>query len=124
MTYPSGGEGLHNLYSFSGTKSQETHDWVVDQLPDLFLTTTKVKTQQAVKRWGHHCGDIDLTGYLPNTVGPVTFVLDLRIVYDRVGSSTDPTLNGHLRYPNKLDPSSQKEETYSLILNLYVLILT
>jgi hypothetical protein len=32
-------------------------------------------------------------------------VLDLRIAHDRVGSSTDPTLNGHLRYPNNLDQS-------------------
>jgi hypothetical protein len=32
-------------------------------------------------------------------------VLDLRIVHDRVGSSADPTLNGHLKYPNNLDQS-------------------
>ncbi len=32
-------------------------------------------------------------------------VLDLRIAHDRVGNSTDPTLNGHLRYPNNLDQS-------------------
>ena len=32
-------------------------------------------------------------------------VLDLRIAHDRVGSSTDPTLNGHLRYPDNLDQS-------------------
>ena len=32
-------------------------------------------------------------------------VLDLRIAHDRVGSSTDPTLNGHLRYPTILDQS-------------------
>ena len=32
-------------------------------------------------------------------------VLDLRIAHDRVGSNTDPTLNGHLRYPNDLDQS-------------------
>ena len=32
-------------------------------------------------------------------------VLDLHIAHDRVGSSTDPTLNGHLRYPNNLDQS-------------------
>ncbi len=32
-------------------------------------------------------------------------VLDLRIAHDRVGSSTDPTFNGHLRYPNNLDQS-------------------
>jgi hypothetical protein len=35
----------------------------------------------------------------------VPLVLDLRITHDRVGSSTDPTLNGHLRYRNKLDQS-------------------
>ncbi len=32
-------------------------------------------------------------------------MLDLRIPHDRVGSSTDPTLNGHLKYPNNLDQS-------------------
>ncbi len=32
-------------------------------------------------------------------------MLDLRIAHNRVGSSTDPTLNGHLRYPNNLDQS-------------------
>jgi hypothetical protein len=32
-------------------------------------------------------------------------VLDLRIAHDRVGSSDDPTLNGHLKYPNNLDQS-------------------
>jgi hypothetical protein len=35
----------------------------------------------------------------------VPLVLDLRIAHDRVGSSTDPTLNGHLKYPNNLDQS-------------------
>ncbi len=29
--------------------------------------------------------------------------LDLRIAHDRMGSSTDPSLNGHLKYPNNLD---------------------
>ncbi len=32
-------------------------------------------------------------------------MLDLHITHDRVGSSTDPTLNGQLRYPNNLDQS-------------------
>ncbi len=32
-------------------------------------------------------------------------VQDLRITHDRVGSSTDPTLTGHLKYPNNLDQS-------------------
>ena len=48
------------------------------------------------QHWGQHCGDIELVGYLPNAVGPVSLVLDLRITHDRVGSSTDPTLNGNL----------------------------
>jgi hypothetical protein len=63
------------------------------------------KTQQVVKNRGQHCGDIELTGYLANEAGPVSFVLDLRIPHDRVGSSADPTLNGHLKYPNNLDQS-------------------
>ena len=32
-------------------------------------------------------------------------VLDLRVAHDRVGSSADPALNGHLRHPNNLDKS-------------------
>ena len=78
---------------------------MVDQLADLFRTTHKVKTQQVVKSRGHQCGDIELAGYLANEAGPVPLVLDLRIAHDRVGSSADPTLNGHLKYPNNLDQS-------------------
>jgi hypothetical protein len=69
---------------------------MVDQIPDLFRTTHKVKTQQVVKTRGQHCGDVELPGYLENTVDPVPLVLDLLITHDRVGSSTDPTLNGQL----------------------------
>ncbi len=72
---------------------------------DLFHTTHKVKTQQVVKIRGHHCVDIELGGYLSNVVDPVSLVLDLRVDHNRVVSSTDPTLNGHLRYPNNLDQS-------------------
>jgi hypothetical protein len=35
----------------------------------------------------------------------VPLVLDLRIADDRVGSSTDPNLNEHLKYPNNFDQS-------------------
>ncbi len=35
----------------------------------------------------------------------MTLVMDLRIAHDRVGSRTDPTVNGHLKYPNNLDQS-------------------
>ena len=44
-------------------------------------------------------------GYLANEAGPVPLVLDLRIAHDRVGSSADPSLNGHLKHPNNLDQS-------------------
>jgi hypothetical protein len=64
-----------------------------------------VKTQEVVKNRGQDGGDIELSGYLTNESGPVPLVVDLRIAHDRVGSSDDPTLNGHLKYPNNLDQS-------------------
>ncbi len=35
----------------------------------------------------------------------MALVLDLRIVHERFGSSSDPTLNGHLHYPDDIDRS-------------------
>jgi hypothetical protein len=72
----------------SGAK--KPHDWMVDQIADLFRTTHKVKTQQVIKSRGQYCGDIELTGYLANEAGPVPLVLDLRIAHDRFGSCSDP----------------------------------
>jgi hypothetical protein len=63
------------------------------------LFTLLLKAEVAL--WRH----IALTAYLANEAGPVSLVLDLRIVHDRVGSTTDPTLNGHLKYPNNFDQS-------------------
>jgi hypothetical protein len=54
---------------------------MVDQITDLFRTTHKVKTQQVIKSRGHHCGDIELVGYLANEEDPVTLVMDLRITH-------------------------------------------
>jgi len=85
--------------------AKKAHDWTVDQIADLFHTTHKVKTQEVVKSRGQHCGDVELAGYLANATGPWPLVLNLRVAHDRVGSSTDPALNGHLRYPNNLDKS-------------------
>ena len=82
-----------------------SHDWVVDQLTDLFLTTHKVKTQHVIKNRGRRCGDVELTPYLPNTVDPVSLVLDLRITHDRFRSSSDLNLNRHLHYPNDIGKS-------------------
>ncbi len=95
------GDHLCTCTAHSGVKKD--HDWVIDQLPDLFHTTHKVKTQQVVKIRGHHCGDIELTGYLTNETDPVSLVMDLRVTHDRVNSSADPDLNG--RYPNNLNKS-------------------
>ncbi len=44
-------------------------------------------------------------GYLGNESGPVPLVLDLRITHERIGHSSDLSLNGNLRYPNDKDRS-------------------
>jgi hypothetical protein len=97
------GDHLNTCTSHSGAK--KAHDWMVDQITDLSRTTQIVKTQQFIKSRGHHCGDIELAGYLANAAGPVPLVLDLRIAHDRYGSSSDPSLNGNLHYPNNIDRS-------------------
>ena len=97
------GDHLNTCTTHSG--ANKAHDWMVDEITDLFRTTHKVKTQQVIKSRGQHCGDIDLAGYLTNTTGPVPLVLDLRIAHDRFGSSSDPSLNGNLHYPNNIDRS-------------------
>jgi hypothetical protein len=55
------------------------------------------------RSWGQRCGDIELAANLANAGGPVPLVLDLRIAHERFGSSSDPSINGHLHYPNDLD---------------------
>jgi hypothetical protein len=71
------GDTLNTCPDHSGAK--KTHDWMVDQIADLFHTTHKVKTQQVIKSRGQYCGDIEIVGYLVNVAGPVSLVLDLRI---------------------------------------------
>ncbi len=95
--------------SHSGAK--KAHDWAVDQIADLFRTIHKVKTQQVTKSRGQRCGDIELAGYLANVSGPVPLVLDLRIVHERFGSSSDSSLNGHLHYPNDVCRSLNEAAT-------------
>ena len=74
------GDHISTCNCHSGDK--KTHDWVVDQITDLFRTTTKVKTQQVTRSRGQHCGDVELAGYLDNQAGPVPLVLDLRITHE------------------------------------------
>jgi hypothetical protein len=97
------GDHLCNCTVHSGVK--KTHDWEVEQLTDFFRTTHHTKTQHVTKNRGRHCGHIQLEAYLVNTVGPVSLVMDLHIDHDRFGSSSDPSLNGHLHYPNDIDKS-------------------
>jgi hypothetical protein len=78
---------------------------VVEQLSDLFCTTHTFKTEHVTKIRGRYCGDIELTAYLANASDPVSSVLDLFIAHDRFGSTSDPSLNGHLHYPNDIDKS-------------------
>jgi hypothetical protein len=93
------GDHLCTCTAHSGAK--KAHDWAVDQFADLFRTTHKVKTKQVVKSRGHHCGDIELAGYLANTADPVPLVLDLRIALTVSGV----LLNGKLHCPNDMDKS-------------------
>jgi hypothetical protein len=102
--YPWGySDHLCTCTAHSGAK--KAHDWEVDHFPDLFRTTHKVKTKQVVKIRGQSCGDIELAGYLVNTSRPVPLVLDLLIVHDRFGSSSNPDFNGKLYCPNDMDKS-------------------
>jgi hypothetical protein len=83
---------------------RHTTGWLI-KLLTFFARHIRLKHSRWLKNRGQHCGDVELSGYLANAAGPVSLVLDLRIAHDRVGSSTDPTLNGQLRYPNNLDQS-------------------
>ena len=95
------GDHLCTCTAHSGAK--KAHDWAADQIADLFRPRHKVQTQQVARSRVQRCGDIQLAAYLANAAGPVPLVLDLRIAHERVGSSSDPGINGHLRYPNDLD---------------------
>ena len=97
------GDHLSTCTDHSGAKN--AHDWVVDQITDLLLTTHEVKTQQVAKSRDHLCGDIEIAGYLVNVSGPVPLVLDLLLAHECWGSSADPSLNGNLHYPNDKDRS-------------------
>ncbi len=108
------GDHLCTCTTHSGAK--KAHDWVVNQLAELFHTTHKVKTQQHVtKTGGRHCGHIDLTDHLANVGGSVPLVLDLHIAHDRFESISDSSLNGHLHYPNDIDNSLNKVATDKIL---------
>ncbi len=96
------GDHLCTCTTHSGAKDTRL---AVGQITDLFHTTHTVKTQHITKSWGRYCGDVELAAYLANVADPMPLVLDLHIVHDRFGSSSDRNLNGHLHYPNDVDKS-------------------
>ena len=53
----------------------KVHDWVVDQITDLFRTTHKVKTQQVARNRSQRCGNIEFPGCSP-TCGIESFCGD------------------------------------------------
>jgi hypothetical protein len=89
----------------SHSGDRKTHDCSTDQIADPFCRTNKVRTQQVARSRGQRCGDIELAAYLANAAGLVSLVLDLLITHDLFGSSSVPSLNEHLHYPNDLDGS-------------------
>ena len=79
-----------------------------------FFYPAVIKTIISPVRFLQHfqdCGDIELAGYLVNETDPVPLVLDLRIVHERFGRSSDLSLNGNLLYPNDIDRSLNEDAT-------------
>ena len=56
-------------------------------------------------------GAMRMTQYLNHNPKPSALVLDLRIAHDRWGSSSDPSINGHLHYPYDIDRSLNEAAT-------------
>jgi hypothetical protein len=87
------GDHLETCTVHSGAK--KAHDWTVDQLPDLFRTTHKVKTQQVIKSRGQPCGDIELAGYLPCTTDIVITMTSNLIHLESNGNTVKPPVCIH-----------------------------
>jgi hypothetical protein len=44
----------------------------------------------------------ELAAYLANAADAVPLILDLLIAHERFGSTSDPSIKGHLHYPNDI----------------------
>ena len=77
---------------------------MVSKITDLFQTPHNTESENGTVSGsrGYQCGDIELSGYFTNVGGPVSLVMDLRITHESFGSSSDPSLNGHLHYRNDI----------------------
>ena len=93
--------GIQKVECAISTLDFLAHDWAVEHLADLFHTTHRLKTQQVPRSRIQRCGDIELSAYLANDVGPVPLVLDLSNAHERWGSSSNP--NGQLQLHDPAD---------------------
>jgi hypothetical protein len=89
-------------------------NWLTVSVPRI----TPRRNTLLTKSRGRHCGDLELVSYLANAAGPVPLVLDLRNAHDRFGSSSDPSLNGHLHYPNNIGLTNTHRHNYAWTLNV------
>jgi hypothetical protein len=96
------GDHLCTCTAHSGAK--KAHD---DGRLSNSMTSFTQHTKRKRNRWlGARVGDLGTLNCLVtsrNAAGPVPSVLDLRIAHERWGSSSDPSINGHLHYPNDVD---------------------
>ena len=82
---------------------------------NLFHTTHRVKARQVVKSRGQWCGNIELAAYLTNSAGRVLLVFHLRIAHHRWGSNSNPSINGHLHYPDDMDRTLNEDGTDKIL---------
>ena len=79
---------------------RHTTGWLTNFLT-FFTPHTESKRNRLLKTGVSIVGTLNLEVTYKMWWGPL--VLDLHIDHERWGNSTDPTLNGHLHYPNDLD---------------------
>jgi hypothetical protein len=88
------------------------HPFLYTLCRSRFTLIINNKNTTGHEKSGSASWDIELVGYLVNTAGPVSLVLDLRITHDRYagyGSSSVPSLDGNLHYPNNIDRSLNED---------------
>ncbi len=80
-----------------------TNGWLIKSLTS-FVQHTRLKLNMLR-------GDIEVSSYVTNSTGPVPLVLDLLITEECWGSISDPSLNGHLHYPQDVDRTLNESVT-------------
>ena len=68
---------------------------------------------------GQGCGDIEFASYLSTTVGPVSMVMDLRIAHELWTSTSNPSLDDHLHYPDDIDRTLNETAADKVLQSVY-----